>query len=291
MFGAVETGGTKIICAVLDADGKIGSEARIPTETPEKTMPAVIRFFREHPVRSLGIGSFGPLDLHPDSATYGYITSTPKPGWRNYPLLPVLRDALKIPAAIDTDVNAALLGEAAYGAAKGLQNAVYLTIGTGIGGGVMTDGKLLHGMLHPELGHMPLARRRDDGFNGICPYHGCCFEGLASGPAIAARWGKPAEELYERTEVWDLEAFYIAEALTSYIMVLSPERIILGGGVMHCAELFPLIRKKTEAMLNGYINTKELDSMDSYIVPSSLHDRQGILGCLQLAMHAAEEDK
>lgn len=291
MYGAIETGGTKIVCAVLDETGKIHSRISIPTATPDISVPAVLDYFRQHPLQALGVGSFGPLDLNPASETYGSITATPKHGWRDYPLLPVLRSVLEIPVGMDTDVNAALLGEVTYGAAKGLENAVYLTIGTGIGGGVMTNGRLLHGMLHPELGHILLARQEDDPYSGSCPYHGSCFEGLASGPAIAGRWGRPAEELYDRPEVWDLEAYYIAQALVSYIMTLSPERIILGGGVMHQENLFPLIREKTAEMLRGYIQTEQLRHMETYIVPASLDDDQGILGCLQLALSAAKEEK
>ena len=291
MFGSIETGGTKIICALLNEEGNILDKISISSLTPDQSMPAVISYFKKNPVKALGVGSFGPLDLHKESKTYGYITSTPKPGWKDYPLVPVLKEALQIPVGLDTDVNAALLGEVEFGAAKGLDNAVYITIGTGIGGGVMTNGKLLHGMLHPELGHMLLAKREDDHFVGVCPYHGSCFEGLASGPSIAKRWGKPAEELGECAEVWDLEAFYIAQAITSYIMVLAPEKIILGGGVMHQQILFPLIRKKVLEMVNGYIETSLLEDIESYIVPSSLHDDQGILGGLVLAKNALKEDK
>lgn len=291
MFGSIETGGTKIICAVLNENGQILDKVSIPSLTPDQSMPAVISYFKEKKIDALGVGSFGPLDLHKGSKTYGYITSTPKPGWNNYPLVPVLKEALQIPVGLDTDVNAALLGEVEFGTAKGLDNAVYITIGTGIGGGVMTNGRLLHGMLHPELGHMLLAKREDDPFDGVCPYHGCCFEGLASGPSIAKRWGKPAEELSECAKVWDLEAFYIAQAITSYIMVLSPEKIILGGGVMHQESLFPLIRNKVTEMVNGYIQTSLLDDMENYIVPSSLYDEQGILGGLVLAMNALKEDQ
>lgn len=291
MFGSIETGGTKIICALLNEEGKILDKISISSLTPDQSMPAVISYFKKNPVKALGVGSFGPLDLHKESKTYGYITSTPKPGWKDYPLVPVLKEALQIPAGLDTDVNAALLGEVEFGASKGLDNAVYITIGTGIGGGVMTNGKLLHGMLHPELGHMLLAKREDDHFAGVCPYHGSCFEGLASGPSISKRWGKPAEELGGCAEVWDLEAFYIAQAITSYIMVLSPEKIILGGGVMHQQTLFPLIRKKVLEMVNGYIETSLLEDIESYIVPSSLHDDQGILGGLVLAKNALKEDK
>ncbi len=286
LYGALETGGTKMVCAVGNENGEILEQTSIPTLTPAETMPAVIAWFKERNIAALGIACFGPIDLHEDSATYGYITSTPKLAWADYPILPVLKEALGIPVGFDTDVNGSLLGEMTWGCAKGLTDAVYITIGTGIGGGVMTNGKLLHGMLHPELGHMMLAKHPDDPYQGKCPYHSTCFEGLAAGPAIEERWGKPGYELQDRPEVWELESYYIAQALSVYILTLSPQKIILGGGVMHQESLFPLIRQKTLQILNGYLQTKELKDIDSYIVPASLNDDQGIMGCIKLAMDA-----
>ena len=286
LYGALETGGTKMICAVGNENGEILEQTSIPTLTPAETMPAVIAWFKERNIAALGIACFGPIDLHEDSATYGYITSTPKLAWADYPILPVMKEALGIPVGFDTDVNGSLLGEMTWGCAKGLTDAIYITIGTGIGGGVMTNGKLLHGMLHPELGHMMLAKHPDDPYQGKCPYHSTCFEGLASGPAIEERWGKPGYELQDRPEVWELESYYIAQALSVYILTLSPQKIILGGGVMHQESLFPLIRQKTLQILNGYLQTKELKDIDSYIVPASLNDDQGIMGCIRLAMDA-----
>lgn len=284
LYGALETGGTKMVCAVGNENGEILEQISIPTLTPEETMPEIIRWFSDKQIAALGIACFGPIDLHRDSPTYGYITSTPKLAWANYPIVRVMQEALHVPVGFDTDVNGSLLGEMTWGCAKGLTDAIYITIGTGIGGGVMTNGKLLHGMLHPELGHMMLAKHPDDPYKGKCPYHGTCFEGLAAGPAIEERWGKPGNELQNRPEVWELESWYIAQALSVYILTLSPQKIILGGGVMHQESLFPLIRKQTLHILNGYLHTQELQDIDNYIVPASLNDNQGIMGCIKLAM-------
>lgn len=286
VYGALEAGGTKMICAVCKENGDILEQVSIPTMSPDETMPRVIDFFKNQGIVSLGVACFGPVDLHKASETYGYITSTPKLKWQNYPILPVIQKALSIPAGFDTDVNGSLLGEVSFGSSRGLKNAVYLTIGTGIGGGVLSNGKLLHGMLHPELGHMLLVPHEKDHFQGICPFHKNCFEGMASGPAIEARYGKKADWLSAVPLVWDIEAYYIGQALCNIILTLSPERIILGGGVMHQVQLFPLIRKEVKRQLNGYLKTKELEDMDNYIIPASLNDNQGILGCLQLAINA-----
>ena len=285
-YGALEAGGTKMVLAVADENLNILCRESLPTLTPEETMPKMIAFFKEHPVDALGIGSFGPLDLNPESKTYGYITKTPKLSWCDYPLMPEFEKALHVPCMLDTDVNAAALGEASYGCMQDVKNGIYITIGTGIGVGILAEGKLLHGMLHPEGGHILLERHPADTYKGCCPYHANCFEGLASGPAIEGRYGKKAIELANIPEVWELEADYIAKALVNYILILSPERIVLGGGVMHQEQLFPLIRKKTAEYLNGYIKTKELENLDTYIVPPSLNDNQGVLGCLKLAHRA-----
>ncbi len=290
-LGALEAGGTKMIVAIGDENGKILERASFPTKTPEETMPQMIDFFKDKEIESLGIACFGPIDLNKDSKTYGYITSTPKLAWKNYDIVGAFKKALNVPVGFDTDVNGSLLGEITWGCAKDKTDALYLTIGTGIGGGVMTNGKLLHGMLHPELGHIRLAKVPGDDYAGKCPYHGTCFEGLAAGPAIEERWGKKAVELADRDEVWELESEYIAQALSSFILTLSPQIIILGGGVMHQMQLFPLIREKVVKQLNGYLNTKELENMDKYIVPASLNDDQGIMGAVKLAIDAKGEIK
>jgi fructokinase len=289
MFGALEAGGTKMVCAIGDEFGKIQEQVSIKTTTPEETMPEILQWFKAHPVEALGIASFGPIDLNRNSKTYGYITTTPKLAWANFDLVGTVKRELHVPIGFDTDVNGSLLGEVTYGQAKGLKDAIYLTIGTGIGGGVMTNGKLLHGMLHPELGHMPMVVHPKDTYKGHCPFHGTCLEGMAAGPAIEERWGKKGSELADRQEVWELEAYYIGQALTTLILTLSPEMIILGGGVMHQQQLFPEIRAQVSSMLNGYLNTRQLNDMEHYIVPASLHDDQGIMGCLKLAVDSLHE--
>lgn len=286
ILGALEAGGTKMVCAIGDEYGNLADRCSIPTETPELTMPKLISYFQKYNIEALGIGTFGPADLNPSSKTYGYITTTPKLAWTNYNIRGAFADALHIPVGFDTDVNAAALGEASFGCMQNIKNGIYITIGTGIGVGILSEGNLLHGMLHPEGGHILLARHSGDSYKGCCPYHSNCFEGLAAGPAFEGRYGKKAIELTDIPEVWELEADYIAKALSNYILILSPERIVLGGGVMHQEQLFPLIRKKTAEYLNGYIKTKELENLDTYIVPPSLNDNQGVLGCLKLAHRA-----
>jgi len=286
ILGALEAGGTKMVCAIGNEHGILMDRCTFPTETPQLTMPQLIAYFKKHSIEALGIGTFGPADLNPESETYGSITTTPKLAWANYNMRDAFADALQIPVGFDTDVNAAALGEAAFGCMQNISNGIYITIGTGIGAGILAERKLLHGMLHPEGGHILLERHPGDTYAGCCPYHKNCFEGLASGPSIENRYGKKAVELADNPEVWELEADYIAKALVNYILILSPERIVLGGGVMHQEQLFPLIRKKTAEYLNGYIQTEELKNLDTYIVPPSLNDNQGVLGCLVLAHRA-----
>lgn len=283
LLGALEAGGTKMVMAVGDENGRILEQAQVPTQTPSITMPQIIGYFKEKNIEALGIGSFGPVDLDRNSKTYGFITSTPKLAWANYDLVGTIRKELNIPIGFDTDVNASALGEATWGSMKGLPSGIYITIGTGIGVGVYSEGKLLHGMLHPEAGHILLNKHPEDTFTGVCPYHPNCLEGLASGPAIEKRWGKKAYELKDQSEVWEMEAYYIAQGLVSYILTLSPHKIVLGGGVMHQEQLFPLIQSKVKELLNGYIKTSQLEHIEDYIVPAALKDDQGIMGCLQLA--------
>ncbi len=290
LFGALEAGGTKMVCAIGNENGEILEQKSIPTTTPEETMPAILEYFKDKEIASIGIACFGPIDLNKNSETYGYITSTPKIPWRNYNIVGAVKDALKIPVGFDTDVNGSLLGEVTWGCAKGLTDAVYFTIGTGVGAGIMTNGKMLHGMLHPEAGHVKMVPRSGDTYKGKCPYHGTCFEGMAAGPAIEERWGAKAIQLADREEVWDLESYYIAQALMGIVLTLSPQKIILGGGVMHQKQLFPMIREKMLKELNGYIQAKELADIDNYIVPASLNDDQGIMGCIKLAMNSLEEE-
>ncbi len=288
-LGALEAGGTKMVCAIGDEKGNIEERVSIPTKTPEETIPLLIDFFKQRNIDALGIGCFGPLELNKKAEKYGYITTTTKLAWRNFDFLGSMKKALQCPVGFDTDVNGSVLGEVTFGQAKGKSCALYLTIGTGIGAGIYIEGKLLHGMLHPEAGHVLITRRETDTYGGKCPYHKNCLEGLAAGPAIEGRYGKKAVDLAEEEDVWDLEADYIAQALTGYILTLSPEIIILGGGVMHQMQLFPLIRKKVTEYLGGYVNTEELSDMEHYIIPASLHDDQGIMGCLELGRKALED--
>lgn len=290
-LGALEAGGTKMVCAIGDETGKIYEQVSIPTRTPEDTIPEIIDYFQKAQIEALGIGCFGPIDPDKRSDTYGYITSTPKLAWANYNMAGVLEEALNCPVGFDTDVNGSVLGEVTFGQAKGKNCVVYVTIGTGVGAGIYMEGKLLHGMLHPEAGHVLIRKREDDPYPGKCPYHRTCLEGMAAGPAVEERWGKKAIELKDRKEVWDLEAYYIAQALTGYILTLSPEIIILGGGIMHQEQLFPMIRSYVKEMLNDYIKTEELKNIESYIVPASLKDDQGIMGALELGRRALEENR
>lgn len=280
-----------MVCAIGSEEGEILERASIPTHTPDETMPKLAEFFTGKGIAALGIGCFGPIDLNRTSETYGYITTTPKLPWKNYDICGYFRERLHVPVGFDTDVNGSMLGEAAWGCARGLDSAVYITVGTGIGVGIMADGKLLHGMLHPEGGHILMPVRSDDTYEGKCPYHKTCLEGLASGPAIEARWGAPARELADRPEVWDLEAYYLAHALVTYIMVLSPQKIILGGGVMHQTQLMDRIRGYVKDMMAGYLVTRELEDLKSYIVLPSLNDNQGILGALKLGMNELKRQK
>ncbi len=291
-YGAIEAGGTKFICAVGTGPENIRAQVRIPTTTPAETMAAVFDFFdaqvKEVDLAAIGIASFGPVDLHKDSATWGYITTTPKPHWANANIGQAVRDRYNVPVGFDTDVNGVILAEARWGAAQGLNSAVYFTIGTGVGGGGVIDGQLMHGLVHPEMGHMRIPHDlQKDPYAGHCPFHQDCFEGLASGPAIEARWGVKGDALGVDHAAWELEADYIALAMMNIACVLSPQRIILGGGVMQQAQLFPMIRAKLQTYLNGYIQDAAiLENMDTYVVPPQLGDVAGICGGLALAMDA-----
>lgn len=289
-LGALEAGGTKMVCAVGDETGTIYEQISIPTTTPEETMPKIIAYFQDKEIEAMGIAAFGPVDVNPASPTYGSILDTPKLPWRHYSILNTLKKAFPIPMGLDTDVNGSCLGEMTYGSAKGLNSVMYITIGTGIGAGIAIDGKLVHGMLHPEAGHILIAPVAGDETNCVCPYHKNCLEGLAAGPSIEKRWGGKAINLAEREEVWELESDYLAQAIMNFILTVSPQRIILGGGVMHQLQLFPLIRQKVLEKMNGYIRTPEMKDMDTYIVPASLNDDQGILGCIRLAELAVIND-
>lgn len=289
-LGVLEAGGTKMVCAIGDETGQIFEHTLIDTREPEATLQDIIAYFKDKEIDALGIGCFGPIDLDEASPTYGYITSTPKPGWADCDVVGTIQKEINVPIGFDTDVNSSVLGEVTFGQGKNKKCVVYLTVGTGIGAGICIEGALLHGMLHPEAGHIMLRQREDDTYGGKCPFHKNCMEGLASGPALEARWGVKPATLPKEHEAWDLEAYYIAQALTTYIMVLSPDLIILGGGVMKQEQLFPMIRGYVKEMLSGYIKTRELEDLDSYIVPASLEEKQGIMGCLELARRAFEKE-
>ena len=290
-LGALEAGGTKMVCAIGDELGNIESRASFPTRKPEETMPDIIGFFAEQKIEALGVGSFGPLSLDPESTDYGAITTTPKLDWRGFPLRKALIDALNVPVGIDTDVNAAALGEAVYGAGKGLNSLVYYTVGTGVGGGALVDGRLLHGLVHPEMGHMLLRPDpRDPSPKGFCPYHESCLEGLANGPAIEKRWGISAKNLPEDHIAWEIEAEYLAQMCVNTIVLLSPKRIVLGGGVMHQLHLFPRIRRRTLELLGGYVaHPAILEQIDAFIIPPALGDNAGAVGSLLLAVNAIQK--
>lgn len=289
LYGGIEGGGTKFVCAVGNGPDNIIEEIRYPTGTPEASIGKAIDFFRKFDdLRAVGIACFGPLDANPKSPTFGYVTTTPKPGWAHTEFAGSVGRALGVPVGFDTDVNAAALAEHRWGAAQGLDSCLYLTVGTGIGGGAVVEGKMIHGLMHPEMGHLRVPHDVEkDPFEGQCPYHGDCLEGLACGPAIEARWGRRAETLPPDHPAWALEAHYLALGLTNYIVTLSPQRIILGGGVMDQRGLFPLIRAEVRALLNGYIQSPMItEDNDVYIVPPQLGNRAGVLGGIALAIDA-----
>lgn len=288
LFAAIEAGGTKFRVAIAQ-DREIITDTTVPTTTPDATLGAAIEFIRSAgPVEAVGIACFGPLDLDPSSASYGSITATPKPHWTDTPVLRRVRDALGVPTAIDVDVGGAALGEWTWGAARGLSHFIYLTIGTGIGGGVFVDSKVHHGMGHPEMGHVTLERVPGDNYVGRCPFHSACLEGMAAGPAIEDRWGGPGRDLSDRDEVWDLEATYLAQALRTYTYVLAPQRIVIGGGVMQQPGLLELLRTKLAEQLRGYATSHiRSGSLDDYVVAPQFGQDAGLIGAIALAMSAS----
>ena len=292
IIAAVEAGGTKFICGLGTEDGKIIDRINIPTTTPEETMKQVIEYFKDKEFDVMGVGSFGPIDPVKESATYGYITKTPKPYWSDYNIIGELKKHFDVPMEFDTDVNGAALAESWWGSGNGLKNVMYITVGTGIGAGAVVDGKMLQGLTHPEMGHIFLKRHKDDNYAGKCPFHKDCLEGLASGPAIEDRWGKKGVALADDELVWEMEAYYLAQGLINYILILSPQKIIMGGGVMKQQQLFPLIRKNVQKFLNGYVHKKEiLEDIDDYIVYPGLGDEAGFIGSIALGKIALEQNK
>ncbi len=289
VYGAIEAGGTKWICSVGSGPDHIIDQVRFPTTTPDETLGHALTFFRRHTdIAALGIGSFGPIDVHRWSPTWGYITRTPKPGWQDTRVAGLFAEELGVPVGFDTDVNGAALGEGRWGAAQGLDTFVYITVGTGIGGGAVSNGHLVHGLMHPEMGHMRIPRDpARDAFTGACPFHGDCLEGLAAGPALAARWGQRGETLPDDHPAWELEAHYLALGLVNIICTLSPQRCILGGGVMDNMRVLEGVRRETQALLAGYISMPEIiEHIDTYIVTPKLGGNAGTMGALVLAEQA-----
>lgn len=282
MIGAIEAGGTKCVCAVFSMTGKIIDRVSIPTEIPSVTVPKIINYFKEYPeIKSIGIGSFGPIGVNKAMPDYGYITSTPKIKWQDYNFKGSIEKAFpNIRVAWTTDVNAAAYGELKRGAGVDVESCIYITVGTGIGAGIIIDGKIMDGYSHPEAGHMTINRHIDDFFTGVCPYHGACLEGMASGPAIEKRWKDKGTNLSENNKVWMIEAYYLAQAIYNFSLITSPEKIIIGGGVMKQKQLYPLIKVELEKINKKYI---KLPNLDDYIVPPELRDNAGIIGCYELA--------
>lgn len=296
LFGGIEAGGTKFVCILAEGPEHIFARSEFPTATPDQTIGRAIRFFRDHAagageLAAIGVASFGPVDLNRGSPTYGHITATPKPGWSNVDFVGWLRREFNLPVGFDTDVNGAALAELKWGAAQGLHTFIYLTVGTGIGGGGFAEGAPVHGLVHPEMGHIFVPHDwEEDPFAGSCPFHGDCFEGLASGPAIEKRWGTPAYRLGVNHPAWALEALYLAYGLSNLICTLSPQRLILGGGVMRQPQLFPLIWQKVPQLLAGYVQAPMiLEHIDRYIVPPGLGSDSGVLGAVALAMQALQD--
>jgi fructokinase len=293
LVGGIEAGGTKFVCAVGSGPESLQARIELPTTSPDETIGRVLEFFRAQAANrrlsGIGIASFGPIDVHRASPHFGRITSTPKPGWQNVDLAGPVSRALNLPVVFETDVNAAAVGEQRWGAAQGLDTFLYVTVGTGIGGGGMVEGRLMHGVLHPEMGHLRIPHDwQADPFPGSCPFHGDCWEGLAAGPAIEARWGSRGERLPPDDRAWHLEAQYVALGVTNLVCTLAPQRVILGGGVMQQAGLLPLIRKTTLKLLNNYIRVGEItDHIDDYIVLPRLGANAGVLGAMALASDAA----
>ena len=294
LYGGIEAGGTKFVCAVASGPNDIRAEIRFPTSAnPAETLGQAIDFFRTHqqqtPLHGLGVSCFGPVDPAPTSATFGHVLATPKPGWTNTDVVGILTEALQLPVGFDTDVNGAALGEAVWGAGRGLDTFVYLTVGTGVGGGAIIQGKPAHGLMHREMGHMRVPHDwARDPYPGNCPYHGDCWEGLVCGPAVKARWQQDASTLPPEHPAWELQADYLALGLMNIVMTLSPQRIVLGGGIMEQDQLFPLVRSKLRDQLNGYIQRSAiLTDIERYIVPPELGNQAGVLGAIALAQQAA----
>lgn len=296
IFGAVELGGTKITAIAAKDLRTIIHKKVFPTLNPKETLLDLIEFFKsvlnrdDYEYQAIGVGSFGPLDLNPESRTFGYITSTPKQGWQFFNIKQEIESALQTKVYLETDVNASALGEFFLYPENRIQNLAYITIGTGIGAGIIINGKIVHGLVHPEFGHIRIPHDyRQDPFPGICPFHRDCFEGLASGPALAERWHQPPDKIPMDHIAWELEAEYIAYAIANLICTISPEIIVLGGGVMQHSRLMKMVQSKTRCMLSGYIKSKSVEeNISEYIVTPRLKEDSGILGALSMAIHESK---
>ncbi len=294
LIAAIEAGGTKFVCAVGTGPNDLRDITRIATTTPEETLAGVTRFLstmksKHGPFAAIGVGSFGPIDLDRNSETYGYITSTPKPGWQFTNVVRMLQDRYHVPIAWDTDVNAAVLAEYLWGAGKDLDPLVYITVGTGVGGGVLVNGQLLHGLLHPEIGHLLVPPPQNSAavqHECHCPFHKSCVEGYICGPAIASRWGVKAESMPVDHPAWEEVADVMAHALMNLSLSLSPRRFILGGGVMSQEHILPLVRGRLHALNNHYLRVPEFDrTLDDFVVAPGLGGRSGLLGALALGKY------
>jgi len=292
LYGAIEAGGTKFVCAVAGGPDDILDTATFPTTTPAETMEAVCGYFADYQERtgekidSIGVACFGPVDMNKASDKYGYITCTPKPGWQDTDVVGFLNSRFGVPVGFDTDVNAAAYGEYLWGAGKGLGVVLYLTVGTGIGGGLCVNGKPLHGLMHPEMGHVIMQQdKTKDPFECVCPYHDSCLEGLASGKAVDLRWGVHASELGDDHPAWEIEADYLAQGIMNYVLTVSPEKVIVGGGLMHKDLLYKMVREKVRQKLNGYVNVPAItEDIENYIVSPGLGTKSGICGAIGLAI-------
>ncbi len=284
-LGSIEAGGTKFICSVSDENLHVIAKTRFSTSSPDVMMPLIYQFFQEYQPRAIGIGCFGPIGIDPYSENYGKILATPKKGWDNYPFLEHIKKHINVPVFWTTDVNAAAYGEFWLGAGQGLHNIIYWTVGTGIGAGAIYNGQVLTGLSHSEMGHILVTRSQYDHFEGNCLYHYDCLESLASGPAIERRAGEKAEKLPKNSNQWDLEAYYLAQACVDVAMILSPEKIIFGGGVSNQEQLFPKIRYEYKKMIGGYL---EPSPLEKFIVHAQLGNDAGTMGCLLLAKKLIE---
>jgi fructokinase len=283
-YGGVETGGSWCVCALGTGPDQIEAIEKFPTAEPPETVARIVAFFEHYGrPRALGVAGFGPIELDPAAPSWGTLGSTPKPGWSGWPLGPALRDSVGVPVVVETDVGAAALGERRWGAGTGCDSLCYLTIGTGIGAGLLLDGVPVHGLMHPEVGHVRVPHDRGrDPFDGACPFHGDCWEGLAAGPAIAERWGMAADRLTDDHPAWELEAEYLALGILAIVLIASPQRVILGGGVIQRPGLLGRVRARLPELLAGYPPGPRIAADAGYLVAPALGDEAGVMGAIAL---------